>query len=124
MKELNFMMPVEKPGKKNLESYLLGIILVLVWYTLPKLFAQMDGNIGTVDPGIWMLIVLSLLSFLMVIGMSWWLLHWSWCALGLPHLRTMVLQFKDLQLWQQLGFYLCCFALLVLAGVGALIAVL
>lgn len=112
------------PTKRNIESYLLGIILLLICYTLPKIFAQMDSTIGTVDPSIWMLIVLSLLSFLMVVGMSWWLLHWSWCALGLPKVKIMVLQFRDLELWQQLGFYLSCFALLVLAGVGALVAVL
>jgi hypothetical protein len=42
----------------------------------------------------------------------------------LPTLGYMVSQFKQLLLWQQLGFYWASFALLLWAAVGVLSAVL
>ena len=109
---------------RSIESYLLGTILVLLWFTVPRLLKYFDGTVGVVDQSIWLLVVLALLSFLMVVGMSWYMLSWSWKSLGLPEVRVMVLQFRDLELWVQLGFFFASFALLVLGGVGALSAVL
>ena len=40
-----------------------------------------------------------------LVGMSWYMVSWSWKSLGLPDVRVMVLQFKDLELWVQLGFF-------------------
>lgn len=123
MKNLSFSLPV-KSAQKNVEGYLLGIILMLIWYSVPKVFAIFDSTIGTIDQSIWMLVVLSFICSLMTVGLSWFLLKWTWSSLGLPVLRVMVLQFKDLELWIQLGFFFASFCLLVLAGTGALIAVL
>ena len=124
MNELSFITPFKGRSFKSIEGYLLGTILVLTWFTVPRLLRYFDSTVGVVDQSIWMLVVLSLLSFLMVVGMSWYMVSWSWKSLGLPDVRVMVLQFKDLELWVQLGFFFASFALLVLAGVGALSAVL
>ncbi|MNY70658.1 hypothetical protein D3C86_2088380 [compost metagenome] len=46
-----------------------------------------------------------------------------WISMGLPALGNMVSQYKELTVWQQLGFYWASFALLLLAAVGVLSAI-
>lgn len=88
--------------------------LLLLWLLMPDFIRQYDPTSGGVDPAIWLLILLGILAFLMAIALSWWLLQRFWLNLGLPNLGLMVLQFKNLALWQQLGFYWLSFALLLL----------
>ncbi|MGY4383408.1 putative membrane protein YkgB [Pedobacter sp. UYP24] len=124
MRLISLKLPETKAGMKKLESYLLGVIIFLVWYTAPKLLAVFDSTIGVIDQSIWMLVLLSMISFMLTVGTAWWLLKWCWKALGLPSINIMVLHFKELELWQQLGFYYASFSLLLLAAIGALAAVL
>ncbi|WP_090778386.1 hypothetical protein [Pedobacter sp. ok626] len=111
------------PEFKQLGKYLLLGLLLTLWVALPKLMG-FDETTGYIDPSIWLLILLSLITFLVLVATCWWLLQRFWMALGLPALALMVSQFKFLEVWQQLGFYFACFSLLLLAGVGCLVAIL
>ncbi|WP_090784677.1 hypothetical protein [Pedobacter sp. ok626] len=108
---------------RNYTPYLLFGVLLLTWPLLQGLIMSWDPTMGFIDPNIWLLILMSLICFLMVTGLSWWLLQRFWMRLGLPLLTEMVLSFKKLGLWQQLGFYWASFALLLLAAVGVLTAI-
>lgn len=102
---------------------LLFIFLLLSWFFLPGLLHQIDETAGNVDQSIWLLVVLSLIGFLLICGLCWWMLRYFWMILELPSIDKMVSQFKFLPLWQQLSFYYASFALLLLAAMGCLIAI-
>ncbi|MNL08698.1 hypothetical protein D3C87_1294320 [compost metagenome] len=121
---MNFKMPVKLPVLRRIEPYLIGLILLLAWYTAPVLFELPLGNSIEITQSISLMVLLALISFLLVLGLCWWLLQRFWVVMGLPGLGEMVLQFKELKLWAQLKFALCLFALLLLGAIGALIAVL
>jgi hypothetical protein len=108
---------------KPTEPLLLFICLLLIWCFAPLLLRQVDQTIGNVDQSIWLLIILSLISFLLMCAVSWWLVKQFWLATGLPQINTMVSQFKTLALWQQLSFLWASFALLLLAAMGCLAAI-
>jgi hypothetical protein len=112
----------KKPAK--LAGYLLLAVLVLLWPIMQSIIKGSDETAGYLDPNIWLLVLISLITFMIVIGICWWLLQQFWMSMGLPGLASMVLQFKNLALWLQLGFYWLCFVSLVLAAVGVLTAVL
>ncbi|WP_442591538.1 hypothetical protein ACSBL2_09945 [Pedobacter sp. AW31-3R] len=103
--------------------FLLFIALLLMWFFVPMLLNRIDATIGNVDQSIWLLVLLSMISFLMVCGLCWWLLQQFWLVLQLPPIEQMVSQFNSLLLWQQLSFYYASFALLLVAALGCLIAI-
>jgi len=109
---------------KYLTDFLFFGFLLLIWFTAPKIMQFEDSNTGYIDPSIWLLVLLALISFLILLPLCWWLLQRFWMVIGLPALGLMVSQFKLLKLWQQLGFYFACFALLLLTGLGCLAVVL
>lgn len=109
---------------KDIELGLIGLIMVLAWFTLPKLIAGSDATAGYIDQSIWLLVLLSLMSFLLTVALCWWLLQRFWLSIGLPGLNSMVLNFQDLRLWEQLGFYFACFAVLLLAAVGTMAGIM
>jgi hypothetical protein len=104
--------------------YCLFGLLVLSWPLLQRMVTGTDESTGFIDPNIWLLILLSQISLLITLGMSWWLLQRFWLSMGLPGFGSMVLRFETLQAWEQLKFALCLFALLLLAGIGCMLAVL
>ncbi|TCC99436.1 hypothetical protein [Pedobacter hiemivivus] len=110
-------------SRRNYMPYLLFGLCLLLWPLLQRVIMNWDPMMGVIDPNIWLLILISLICFLIVTGLCWWLLQSFWMALGLPLLTEMVLSFKKLALWQQLGFYWASFALLLLAAVGVLTAI-
>ena len=122
MKTIGLNKPVA-PGMERLKFPLVFVIMVLLWPLLQRMVRNLDVTAGYVDPSIWVLILLALICFMGMIGLSWWVVKRFWMALGLPALGGMVLQFNELLLWQQLGFYFASFALLLLAGVGCLAAI-
>ena len=124
MKILSLKMPVSMPVKSRIERYLLLAIGLLLWFTAPKLMQFADETTGSIDQSIWLLVLLAVISFMLMVGLCWWLLKRAWISLGLPELRVLIMDFKQMELWQQLSFWLASFALLLLAGVGALVAVL
>ena len=113
----------EDVSGRNYKAFFLLGLMILIWPMLQRFVMGSDSTIGYIDPNIWLLILLSLICFLMVTGLSWWLLQQFWMNLGLPSTGDMVLQFKHLSLWHQLKLYLLCFALLLLAAVGVLTAI-
>ena len=78
---------------------------------------------GSLDQNIWLLIILSMICFLTITGLCWWLLQRFWQSLGLPAFSKLVSQFNSLESWQQLGLYLFCFALLLFTAIGSLVAI-
>jgi hypothetical protein len=122
MKSLNIKLPEWLPVKSNIEYCLWGLIMALLWASAPKLFPLPNGNSEEMVTSIGLMVLLSLISFLLVLGLCWWLLKRFWIIADLPALGTMVLQFKTLELWEQLKFSFALFALLLLAGVGCLMA--
>ena len=112
------------PVMKKIEPYLIALIMLLVWFSAQKLMLLNDSTTGQIDQSIWLLVLLAMIGFLLMLGLCWWVLQRFWAVMGLPGLGEMVLQFNSLLLWQKLAFWLASFALLLLAAIGALIAVL
>ncbi|MBB5438532.1 hypothetical protein HDC92_002208 [Pedobacter sp. AK017] len=111
-------------SRMNYRPYVLLGALLLTWPLLQHWLIAGNPANGFVDASIWLLILLSLICFMTITGLCWWLLHRFWMCLGLPVLDNMVVQFKKMESWQQLGFYWASFGLLLLAAVGVLAAVL
>ncbi|MBB2149916.1 hypothetical protein [Pedobacter gandavensis] len=99
------------------------ILLMILWTFGPIVLRGMDDTTGSIDQSIWLLVLLSLISFLLIIGLSWWILNRFWAAIALPPISLMVSQFNTLLLWQQVRFFLASFGLLLLVATGCLIAV-
>jgi hypothetical protein len=98
-------------------------LLLLLWISGNHWMQISDPLSGSLDQNIWLLIILALICFLTVTALCWWLMQRFWLSLGLPDFNHMVTQFNTLELWQQLGFFLSCFALLLLTAVGSLVAI-
>jgi hypothetical protein len=115
-----------KPSHNKLlfdEAIIIFGLLLLLWVSGSRWMQILYPLSGSLDQNIWLLIILSLICFLTIIGLCWWLLHRFWLSMDLPAITIMVSQFKSLELWQQLGFYLFCFALLLFTAVGSLVAI-
>jgi len=108
---------------KRLEPSILFCVLLLAWYFGPEGLHYVNETAGSIDQSIWLLILLSIITFLLFSALCWWLLKQLWLSLGLPALDQMVLQFNTLTLWQQLIFYWASFALLLLAASLCLTAI-
>ena len=108
---------------KSLKHQLLFPFLLFLWCFAPPWLRLFDETAGNIDQSIWLLVLLSLISFLLVAGLCWWLLQQIWKMIGLPSLSDMVSQFNTLLLWQQLSFYWASFALLLLAASVCLSAI-
>lgn len=124
-------MPLADPQKNSnnhrktpLIYVLLLMLLLVTWCLGPKLLQWFDATAGSVDQSIWLLLVLAIISFLIVINLSWWLFKYSWQRLGFPSIHSIVSLFDLLLPWQQLSFLLGSFALVLLAALGSLNAVL
>jgi hypothetical protein len=105
------------------EAALILGLLLLLWISGNHWMQLIYPLAGSLDQNIWLLIILALICFLVLIVLCWWLLHRFWTSQGLPAFNLMVSQFKTLELWQQLAFYLFCFALLLFTAVGTLVAI-
>lgn len=122
MKQLSINIPDVMLGITGKMGLLL-IALLLFWPFGQQLMMDLDVNAGYIDPGIWLLLLLSIIAFLILVGLSYWMLQCLWKGLGLPEIDIMVLQFRKIELWQQLGLLWACFVSLLFAGVGCLIAI-
>ncbi|WP_182959588.1 hypothetical protein [Pedobacter gandavensis] len=122
MKQSSIYMPELMLGT-GFRMGLLLVLLLLLWPMGQRLIMILDVNAGYIDPGIWLLLLLSVIAFLIMVGMSFLLLQWLWNGLGLPKIDIIVLQFKKMELWQQLGLLWACFVSLLFAGIGCLIAI-
>ncbi|MCX2453387.1 hypothetical protein OQX61_19105 [Pedobacter sp. PLR] len=98
------------------------IVLMVLWTFGPIVLRGIDDTTGSIDQSIWLLVLLSIISFLLITGLCWWILNRAWVAIELPPISLMVSQFNTLHLWQQVRLYLASFGLLLLAATGCLIA--
>jgi hypothetical protein len=112
----------EKKRNKR-ELMLVFVILLLIWALAPLGLRQLDQTAGSIDQSIWLLVLLGMICFLLLLALCWWLLQIFWTVMQLPSLKSMVLQFNTLTVWQQLSFYWASFFLLLLAAMGCLCAV-
>ncbi|EDM37883.1 hypothetical protein PBAL39_15699 [Pedobacter sp. BAL39] len=108
---------------KRTEPLILFLLMLLLWFSAPGYLREMDSSTGTVDQSIWLLILLSIMTFLLLIGLCWWLLQRFLLATTLPSIGTMVSKFNLLSIWEQYMFYLASFALLLLAALFSLLAI-
>ena len=106
-----------------IKAVLLFVILVLLWPVLQQVVILGDPTMGPVDPNLLVLILISLICFLGLVGLCWWLVRKVLVVYGLPEIGDLVLQFDELVLWEKLRLYLASFALLLLAAVGCLMAI-
>nr|WP_162988915.1 hypothetical protein [Pedobacter schmidteae] len=112
-----------RPELRYIEYVLVAVIALLLWFLGPKLFALPNGNSEEIATSIGLMVLLSMITFALVLGLVGWLMHRFWLNMGLPALEEMVLEFRTLELWEQLKFSVALFALLLLACVGCIIAV-
>lgn len=105
------------------KEHRLMIGLMLLWSIVTNVFSSPEFSAG-INQSVPIMIVIGLITFLILLYLAWWLLERFWQRVGLPGMGSMVLQYKKMCLWQQLGFYWLCFALLLLVGLGCLAAVL
>ncbi len=109
-------------AQKFKPDYLLGI-LCCIWLVYPLLLQGNDPTAGYIAQNTWLLLVLSIITFMLVTGLCWWLLNHFWTMTGLPHFKTMIIKFKHLTSWQQLSFFWLSFALLLLAAMSCIDAI-
>lgn len=107
----------------NWQPFLLLNLLVGIWIVSSAFLHRIDPTMGVMDQTIWLLILISLIGFLLIVALSWWLLNQFLMIIGLPLLSSMVSQFYDLSLWQQFVFYLASFGILLLSGAMCFIAI-
>lgn len=102
----------------------LFVIMVLLWPFAQQMVLSFDETAGYLDLGNMVLLVLiSLITFIVIVVLSGWLLCRFLAAQNLPGIGIMVLQFRKLELWQQLRFYWASFALLLLAAAMSVMAI-
>ena len=98
-------------------------VLLLLWWTAPFWLRRVDQTVGLVDSGVWMLVLLAIVAFILLTALSAFLLHSILATLGLPSVVAMVEHFRKLDLWQQMLLYWGSYALLLLAAIGCLMAI-
>ena len=103
------------------EHRLFGLLMI-VWSGITTFLSSPEMSVG-INQSIPLMVVLSLITFLLLLELSWWLLTRFWLRVGLPGMDKMVLQFEDLQVWQKLAFLWASFALVLLVGLGCIVAV-
>jgi hypothetical protein len=108
----------------NTSVYKLLCFLMLMWLLLQYYMITNHPNEGFIGPNLWLMCILALIIYVVVVGLSCWLLKCIWQKLSLPDLGNVVKQFKSMESWKQLGFLWLSFASLLLAGVMCLTAVL
>ncbi|MFC5283243.1 hypothetical protein [Pedobacter alpinus] len=101
----------------------LCLMFLLFYKSFPLWIYHFDPTAALPDAGIWTLIALSILVYLILLLLSAYLFKLKMKWLGLPTYHTMVSQFNTLTLWQQYVIYWASFALLLLAAIGCLIAI-
>ncbi|MBB5436506.1 hypothetical protein HDC92_000170 [Pedobacter sp. AK017] len=100
----------------------LVIVLMLLWSVITNVFSSAEMSAG-INQSVPLMVVLSLITFLLLLELSWWLLNRLWQRVGLPGIDSMVLHYKEMELWKQIAFFWASFALVLLVGLGCLAAV-
>jgi hypothetical protein len=112
----NFLMGVKKEHR-------LLVVLMVLWGMVTEFWSSPEMTAG-INEGVPLMVVLALISFLVLLELVWWLLNRFWNRLGLPGLEVLVIYYRRMEVWQQVGLYWLSFALLLVSAVGCLAAVL
>lgn len=99
------------------------LLLLTIWIFAPEWLHRLDETAASVDQSVWLLIILSLITFLLILLICWWLMQYLWSSKTMPTPHQLALHFKTLTLWQQISFYWACFALLLLTASICLVAI-
>ena len=117
------LMPVLQVKSKKITPVLVLGMLIIIWLIFPVWFRSKDPTAGFIEQNTWLLIVLSLITFMLVIALCWWLLRQFWTMAGLPDFNKLILKFNHLTSCQQLSFFFASFALLILAAMSCIDAI-
>lgn len=123
MKTLKLLWPSVIGQKIAMHLFFICAATMMVWHALPFLLQFNNPTVGLVDGGLWQLLLFSLISFLMLLGISFLLFKWLLAQLAFPPIHLMILQFNNLTLWQQYVGYWASFALLFAGALLSLAAV-
>ncbi|WP_316742746.1 hypothetical protein [Pedobacter antarcticus] len=99
------------------------LLLLTIWIFAPEWLHLLDETAASVDQSVWLLIILSLITFLVILIICWWLMQYLWNNKFMPAPRQLAIHFKTLTLWQQISFYWASFALLLLTASICLVAI-
>jgi hypothetical protein len=105
------------------KPWLVFLLLLSIWFIPAASIHSIDPAAVAPDQSQWLMIVLSLITFLMIMALCWWLLDRQWRLIGLPPISQIVLHFKLITQCQQLAFYFFSFALVLLAALACLVAI-
>ncbi|NTE05544.1 hypothetical protein G6M26_25695 [Agrobacterium tumefaciens] len=123
MRTLNTIIPNRNQISSILQFISFAAVTLFAWQFLPLFLKNINPTIGLLDEGIWQLLLFSIITFLVLLCCCVFLFGVFWRWLNLPGIGRMVLQFKNLQLWEQFAFYWASFALLFVGSLCCLIAV-
>ncbi|RYD92569.1 MAG: hypothetical protein EOP54_20610 [Sphingobacteriales bacterium] len=123
MKTLKLILPHLAVHPFLVKSMILAVLLAVGWYILPLILTIVDWQVGLLDPGVWQLLLFSIITFTVMLALCILLFKWCLSASGFPAFQTLVSQFKNLALWQQFVCYWASFALLLLAALLSLLAI-
>ncbi|WP_084237600.1 hypothetical protein [Pedobacter africanus] len=104
------------------KEHRLFVLLMLIWGGITSFLDNPEMTTG-INQSVPLMVVLSLVTFLLLLELSWWLFIRFWLRMGLPGMDRMVLHFEDLQVWQKLAFLWASFCLVLLVGLGCVVAV-
>ena len=102
---------------------LMALALCAGWKMMQQMSWNTDLTMGYVDPSIWLLVLIALICYIIMIGLSAWIMIRLWTIVGLPAPQKIISQFNYLESCQKLKFLLAAYALLLLSGVGCLLAI-
>ena len=101
----------------------MALTLFSGWKMMQQTSWNTDLTMGYVDPSIWLLVLIALICYIIMIGLSAWIMIRLWTIVGLPAPQKIISQFNYLESCQKLKFLLAAYALLLLSGVGCLVAI-
>lgn len=110
-----------RPGSWKL--WIVLLLLLAIWFIPAARIHSIDPMAIAPDQSEWLMVLLSLITFLIIMPLCWWLVDLQWRMLGLPAISKMVLHFNLFTRCQQLVLYYTYYALVLLVAVGCLIAI-
>jgi hypothetical protein len=108
---------------ESIKIILMALALCVGWKVMQQTSWNSDLTMGYIDPSIWVLVLIALICYIVMIGLSAWIMIRLWTIVGLPAPQKIISQFNYLESCQKLKFLLAAYALLLLSGVGCLVAI-
>lgn len=100
---------------------LIALIIVMIIGPVIRAF---DGSAAPIDPGILSAIILAVVSNLVFLSVTWWIIRSIWTFFCTYSENNLVDDFQSLTPWQKVRIYLGFYLALFLSFVVALVAIL